>query len=85
MRKLYTKPIPPPAPSDPRAPAEVVIAGQVVVIHYDPRTFEFSARARVGKWTYLYAANSREHLIKELSADIFRGGPKARRYGRKAA
>jgi hypothetical protein len=85
MRKLYTKPIPLPSPSDPRAPSEITIAGQVVVIRYDPRTCEFSARAKVGKWTYLYSANSREHLINELSGDIFRGGPRPRGYGRKAA
>jgi hypothetical protein len=85
MRKLFTKPIAIPAATDPRAPTEVIIAGQVVVIHYDPRSCEFSARAKIGKWIFVYGANNRKHLIDELTGDIFRGGPKPRKYGRNAA
>jgi hypothetical protein len=84
MNKLPTKPHPI-AGSDFRAPVELVIAGQVVVIHYDPRSCEFSARAKIGKWIFVYSANNRKHLVDELTADIFRGGPRPRRYGRNAA
>lgn len=84
MRKLYTKPHPI-AASDFRAPVEVTIAGQVVIIYFDPSSGEFYARAKVGKWFYAYSANNRDRLIAELQADIFRGGPRARGYGRRAA
>lgn len=83
MRKLYTKPIPPPAPSDFCAPSEIVIAGETIIVRFDPGSGEFYARAKIGKWFYVYSANSRERLIAELQADIFRGGPKPRRYGRR--
>lgn len=84
MRILPTKPHPI-AASDFRAPTEVVIAGQNIIVRFDPRSGEFYATAKIGKWFYAYSANSREGLINELSGDIFRGGPKARKYGRKAA
>lgn len=83
MRKLYTKPIPPPTPSDFRAPVEVVISGQVIVVRFDPHSGEFHARAKIGKWFYVYSANNRERLVAELHADIFHGGPRTRGYGRR--
>jgi hypothetical protein len=88
MRTLYTKPIPPPSPSDPRAPTELVIGDQTIIIHFNQRSHEFSARVRVGKWDYLYAANNKQHLVDELQADIFRGRPRGKWHGppkRKAA
>lgn len=83
MRKLPTKPHPI-AASDFRAPSEVVIAGQNIVVRFDPRSGEFYATAKIGKWFYVYSANNRERVIAELQADIFRGGPRTRGYGRRA-
>lgn len=84
MKKLPTKPHPI-AASDFRAPTEIEIAGQKITVYFAPHSGEFYARAKIGKWFYVYSANNRERLVAELQADIFRGSPRTRGYGRRAA